>query len=187
MARCSPAPASPSRSAARRSTIAISGNMIVPIGSACTIGLSETRPSSRAVGSPRRSAVHACAISCTVSENSRTMNAMKICAKSDVRQGITGYGRLAKNARTASAVFGADHGRQFLARRAPHAREAAERRQQRLAPARSDARHIVELRSEVAHRARRRWKVTAKRCASSRMRWISSSAGSCAASAIGSS
>ena len=35
----------------------------------------------------------------------------------------------------------------------------------------------IELRSEVAHRARRRWKVTAKRCASSRMRWISSSAG----------
>ena len=58
-------------------TIAISGNRIVPIGSACTIGLSEMRPSSRAVGSPSRSAVHACAISCTVRENSRTMNEMK--------------------------------------------------------------------------------------------------------------
>ena len=62
-------------------TIAISGNRTVPIGSACTSGFSDTRPSSRAVGSPSRSAVHACAISCTVSENSSTMKAMKICAK----------------------------------------------------------------------------------------------------------
>ena len=32
--------------------IAISGNRTVPMGSACTIGFSDTRPSSRAVGSP---------------------------------------------------------------------------------------------------------------------------------------
>ena len=44
-------------------TIAISGNRIVPIGSACTSGFSDTRPSSRAVGSPSRSAVQACAAS----------------------------------------------------------------------------------------------------------------------------
>ncbi len=35
------------------------GNNTVPIGSMCTIGLNETRPSKRAVGSPRRSAVQA--------------------------------------------------------------------------------------------------------------------------------
>jgi hypothetical protein len=62
-------------------TIAISGKRIVPIGSAWTSGLSETRPRKRAVESPSRSAVHACAISCTVSENSSTMNAMKTWAK----------------------------------------------------------------------------------------------------------
>ena len=37
---------------------AINGKSTVPIRSACTIGLNDTRPSSRAVGSPRRSAVY---------------------------------------------------------------------------------------------------------------------------------
>ena len=83
-----PAPASPSRSAARRSPARCSGNSTVPIGSACTIGLSDTRPSSRAVGSPSRSAVHACAISCTVSENSRTMNDDENLREVDVQQGV---------------------------------------------------------------------------------------------------
>ena len=72
----------------------------------------------------------------------------------DVQQGVTGYGRLAKNARTASATLRADDGRQLLARRAPHAGQAAERRQQRPPPPRPDAGHVVELRSQVAHRAR---------------------------------
>ena len=43
--------------------IASSGNTIVPIGSTCTAGFSDTRPSSRAVGSPSLSADHACAAS----------------------------------------------------------------------------------------------------------------------------
>ena len=55
--------------------------MTVPTGSACTIGLKDTRPSRRAVGSPSWFAVHACAHSCTVNENSRTMKMMKTCAK----------------------------------------------------------------------------------------------------------
>ena len=67
---------------------------------------------------------------------------------------VTGYGRPAKNARTASATFGADGRRQLLARRAPHAGQAAERREQRAAAARSDAGHVVELRVQIAHRAR---------------------------------
>ena len=44
-------------------TIAISGNTIVPMTSTCTAGLSDSRPSIRAVGSPSRLAVHACAAS----------------------------------------------------------------------------------------------------------------------------
>ena len=42
---------------------ATSGSSIVPIGSMWTMGFSDTRPSRRAVGSPSRSAVHACAAS----------------------------------------------------------------------------------------------------------------------------
>ena len=46
--------------------------------------IDDTRPSSRAVNRCR-SAVHACAHSCTVRENNRTMNSMKIRAKSRYR------------------------------------------------------------------------------------------------------
>ena len=63
-------------------TIAISGKRIVPIGSMCTTGFSEMRPSSRAVESPSRSAVQACEASCTVSETSRTTNPDRSWAKS---------------------------------------------------------------------------------------------------------
>src|SRR5712692_1498633 len=137
-------------------TIAMSGNRIVPIGSACTSGLSDTRPSSRAVGSPRRSAVHACAISCTVSENSRTMSAMKICetklASMPDKQSRLRPTR--EKRKDGVRRFRPDNGRELLARRAPHARHAPERRQQRLAPPGSDARHAVELGSQIAHRAR---------------------------------
>ena len=122
--------------------------------SACTIGLSDTRPSSRAVGSPSRSAVHACAVSCTVRENSRTMNAMKTCAKLMSSKDVTGYGRLCEKRKDGIGDFRADDGRQLLARRAPHAGQAAERRQQRPAAPRSDAGHVVELRSQIAHRPR---------------------------------
>src|SRR5262249_14056186 len=136
-----------------------SGNRIVPIGSACTSGLNDTRPSSRAVGSPRRSAVHACAASCTVSEKSSTANEMKTCAKLISKDGCdtTGVRRLRPTCEKRKDRIGRlcpDHGRQLFARRAAHAREAAERRQQRPAPARPDARNMIELRAQIAHRAR---------------------------------
>ena len=66
-----PAPASPSRSAASPSSIATSGNSTVPIQSMCASGLSVSRPSSRAVGSPSRSAVHACAASWNDSDSTQ--------------------------------------------------------------------------------------------------------------------
>ena len=81
-AGCRPAPASPSRSAESSVIIASSGNRIVPIGSTCTAGFSDTRPSSRAVGSPSLSADHACAASCTERETTRRVNWMRIPRKS---------------------------------------------------------------------------------------------------------
>ena len=57
--------------------MASSGNTTVPIGSMCTSGLSDTRPSRRAVSSPNRLAVHACADSWTVREKMRTRNSMR--------------------------------------------------------------------------------------------------------------
>ena len=44
-----------------RATDAIKGSKTVPTGSICLIGLSVIRPSMRAVGSPQRFAVQACA------------------------------------------------------------------------------------------------------------------------------
>jgi hypothetical protein len=61
--------------------MAMSGKTIVPIRSICTAGFSDTRPRNRAVGSPRRSADHACAASCIVKEKTRTRKKMKTCAK----------------------------------------------------------------------------------------------------------
>ena len=49
-------------------------------------GFSDTRPSRRAVGSPSRSAVQACAASCTVSDTSSTMNAMRYVGEINRRQ-----------------------------------------------------------------------------------------------------
>src|SRR5438093_5119493 len=133
--------------------IAISGKITVPIRSAWTIGFSETRPSRRAVGSPSWSAVHACAISWTVSENSRTTNPKNICAKS-----MCGKEQRLRPAREKRKDgirgFRSDDRGQLFTRRSANAGERAERGQQRLAPARSDARDVVELRSQVAHRAR---------------------------------
>src|SRR5689334_23103725 len=139
------------------------------MGSACTIGFSDTRPSSRAVGSPARSAVHACAISWTVSENSRTLRSMKICATLMSDKGCTWNAKIAdaeKKKGTARLCpprekgkdgirgFRPDNGRQLFACRAAHAGEAAERGQQRLAPPRADARNVIELRSQIAQRPR---------------------------------
>ena len=83
----------------------------------------------------------------------------------------------AKCASTASAHFGADDPHELLARGAADAREAAERGEQRLAPPRPDPGDVVQLRPQVALVRDCRWNVIAKRCASSRIRWISSSAG----------
>src|SRR5262245_34232221 len=140
--------------------IAINGKSTVPIGSACTRGFNDTRPWSRAVGSPRRSAVHAWAISCTVSENNRTVNWMKIWAalmSSTVRACSAGSALTVVRLRPAREKrkdgigdLLAHHRRQLLTRRAPHTREAAERRQQRLATARANPGHVVELRSQIA-------------------------------------
>ena len=74
---------------------AISGNTSVPIGSTCTAGLSDSRPSCRAVGSPSRSAAHACAASCTDSDAIRTTRTMRtsvrsmLCTQNRTRKGIT--------------------------------------------------------------------------------------------------
>src|SRR5713101_9050374 len=48
---------------------ATSGSRTVPIGSIWRIGFSDTRPNMRAVGSPQRDAVQACADSCTLMAN----------------------------------------------------------------------------------------------------------------------
>src|SRR5206468_8087562 len=50
--------------------------------------------------------------------------------------------------------FGADNRGQLFACGAPDTSEAAERGQQRLAPARTDAGDVVELGSKIAQRAR---------------------------------
>src|SRR5580693_7944542 len=117
------------------------------------MGLSDTRPSSRAVGSPSRSAVHACADSCTVKEKRRTMNARTTCAT--LISGKTN--RLSPRCEKRKDGIGelrADFRRQLLSRRAPDACQAAESDQERAAAARADAGNFVELRPEVAHGAR---------------------------------
>ena len=83
--------------------------------------------------------------------------------------------------------FGADDPHQLLAGRPAHAGQAAKGRQQRLAPARPDPRDLVELGPQIRLVREARWNVTANRCASSRMRRISSRAGLSSRSAIGSS
>ena len=76
----------------------------------------------------------------------------------DVRQqrveSITGYRPCREVCKDGIGSFRADHGRQLFARRAPHARQAAERHEQRLPPPRTDAGHAVELRPQIAHRPR---------------------------------
>ena len=54
-------------------SIPSSGTSTVPMGSTCLIGFSEIRPSMRAVGSPHRFAVQACADSCTQIANTNAM------------------------------------------------------------------------------------------------------------------
>src|SRR5580765_5702969 len=133
-------------------TSASNGNRTVPIGSACTIGLRDTRPRSRAVGSPSRSAVHACADSCTVRENSRTMKAMKTCAKLMSMENRLRPTR--EKGKDGIGHFAADDRLELLPRRAPYAREASERRQERPPAPRADAGDVVELRVQIAHRPR---------------------------------
>src|SRR6266496_3076644 len=52
---------------------ATSGNNTVPTGSMCFSGFSVIRPNMRAVGSPRKFAIHACADSCTLIANRNAM------------------------------------------------------------------------------------------------------------------
>src|SRR5687767_627264 len=63
-------------------TMAINGKRRVPMGSTCTAGLSDSRPSNRAVGSPSQFAVHACAASWNVSDAINTTNVTIISPKS---------------------------------------------------------------------------------------------------------
>src|SRR4051794_24853849 len=127
------------------------GKITVPIRSACTTGFSDTRPSRRAVGSPRRAAVQACADSCTVSQNSRTTNAIKTCA---ISMPGKRYRLLLPYEKRKDGIrqFRSDHRCQFLSRRTPYAREASECREQLTPASRADARHEIEFRPEVSHR-----------------------------------
>src|SRR5262249_48873183 len=101
-----------------------------------------------------RSAVHACADSCTVSENSSTMKAMKICATLMSSKGTIRLRPTREKRKDGVGDFSSDGGLQVLPRRAPHARHAAKRRQQCAPPAGTNAGHVVKLRSQVAHRTR---------------------------------
>src|SRR3954463_6717670 len=49
---------------------------MLPMGSMCLIGFRVTRPSMRAVWSPRRLAIHACADSCTLMASRNTTSCM---------------------------------------------------------------------------------------------------------------
>src|SRR5206468_10441818 len=105
----------------------------------------------------------------------------------DARQASQGYGRLAKNARTASAAFAPTTAARSsrVARRTPATLPndvSNVLRRPGPVPGTSSS---SDRRSRIVRA--RRWNVTANRCASSRMRCISNNAGSLAASAIGSS
>ena len=107
------------------------------------------------------------------------MNADENAARSRCPARVKGYGRLAKNARTASAVFAptAAASSSRVARRTPARLPnvvSSVLRRRAPTPGTSSS---SERRSRIVRA--RRWNVTAKRCASSRIRWISSSAGSC--------
>ena len=137
----------------------------MPIQSTCTAGFSVSRPSIRAVGSPRRSAAHACAASCTDSEAIRTTEGEDLgeIEAGQEREYTIRHGQArpdsvgdsactrAKCADDGVGGLGADDRRQLLARGAAHAGEAAEAGQQRLAAPRADARNLVELRPQIAH------------------------------------
>ena len=135
------------------------------------------------VGSPSRSAVHACAALVHRQRKQQNDEAMKICATVDVRQQGSVYRLQARRLRKTQGrhrpTFGAD-------RRppAPRASRAARRpgcRTSSAARAAGAARCPARRRAPIAGRAssaRWRWNVTAKRCASSRIRCSSSSAGS---------
>src|SRR5205809_122656 len=62
---------------------ATSGSRTVPIGSMWRIGFSDTRPNMRAVGSPQRDAVQACADSCTLMANRKAIIWNRISGRLD--------------------------------------------------------------------------------------------------------
>ncbi len=67
-----PESARPSPTAGHAFTRQIAGHTIMPHMSKCFAGFSVSRPSIRAVGSPSRFAVHACAMSCSEMESTST-------------------------------------------------------------------------------------------------------------------
>src|SRR6185503_14771885 len=94
---------------------------------------------------------------------------MKICATLMSDKGCTWNAKIAESEKKKGSArlcparekgknsvggFRADDGRQLFASRTADAGDAAECGQQRLAPPRADARHVIELRSEIAQRPR---------------------------------
>ena len=192
--------------------IAISGSRIVPIGSMWTIGFSDTRPSRRAVGSPepvggpgvrglvnrqrsehdgkgdemRRSIQWAAVCQAGRSGNvewyGKTLDTSRLiwlgprawpCYRGP-KWASTASAHLAPTTRTSSSRVA-----RRTPARLPNAVSSALRRRGPT-PAISSS---SDRRSRFVRDCR--WKVTANRCASSRIRWISSSAGLSVASAIG--
>src|SRR5689334_24529149 len=81
------------------------------------------------------------------------MKTRMICAKSKSGKGLRLRPTCEKR-KNGIRDFRADNRRQFLTRRASDAGKTAERGQERLPSARTDARHMIQFRSQVAHRPR---------------------------------
>ena len=193
-----PAPASPSRSAASRSSIATSGNSIVPIRSMCTAGLSDSRPSmprgriAELVGRPR---VRRLVKRQRGDEDGQREDDLQRNRGQPKRTSVPQGPRVPQR----PAGLRSDGGRPARAKcvddgvgdalapttgtSAPRGWRAARRRRCRSASAaclrRRGPTPGIASSSERRSRLARawRWKVTAKRCASSRIRCSSRSAG----------
>ena len=74
------------------------------------------------------------------------MKVMKISRDVDVGKGVIQVKADSRKTQGRRRRFWPDDGRQFLARRPPHARQTAECRQQGAPATRADAGHIVEFR-----------------------------------------
>src|SRR5258708_209398 len=78
---------------------------------------------------------------------------MRTCPKSMFKAGISVSRRTREVVDDGRCDLRADDRVQLLSRRAPHASQTAERRQQRPTTTGTDAGHGVELRTEIAHGA----------------------------------